>query len=400
MTSLAQLKERRNSMFASKTSESRRERTFIGSECAACEEPLEHMLRGERILQLSCGHVSHEACFYEYIKEFEAHECPTCNAPLGLDTSRGGTIDFANLNKLVKSAQGPDFSERLRDQQVTPTPWDTDDRPQSPHDSPQGHRQPPRDHLLPDQVQPTGVHHDRQSSGHSRKRSGDTTNVSTSDAANTHNTTGRRHDYDVHSMETALPNPPAAASNPVPSPKVTVRSEFPTLNKSRQQQSLTCLVTVEVPDMKWQPNPIRVRPPPPVPTIPEKFHGSFKPTPQSQAIAEQQRPHDSVHEDVPELEEVKEQLYKRCENWHGLDFQRFGKLMLHGTMRVSKDRQAWQDLECYLFTEMLICVKARKPAPGTPQEGGTDAEKQGSKVALKGSILIKKHLNQVEVIPG
>lgn len=73
-------------------SRTRRERTFIGSECAVCEEPLEHTLRGERILQFSCGHVSHEACFYEYIKEFESQYCPTCNAPLGLDTSRGGNV--------------------------------------------------------------------------------------------------------------------------------------------------------------------------------------------------------------------------------------------------------------------------------------------------------------------
>lgn len=73
-------------------SRTRRERTFVGSECAVCEEPLEHTLRGERILQFSCGHVSHEACFYEYIKEFESQYCPVCNAPLGLDTSRGGNV--------------------------------------------------------------------------------------------------------------------------------------------------------------------------------------------------------------------------------------------------------------------------------------------------------------------
>lgn len=73
-------------------SRTRRERTFIGSECAVCEEPLEHTLRGERVLQFSCAHVSHEACFYEYIKEFESQYCPTCNAPLGLDTSRGGNV--------------------------------------------------------------------------------------------------------------------------------------------------------------------------------------------------------------------------------------------------------------------------------------------------------------------
>jgi len=73
-------------------SRTRRERTFIGSQCAVCEEPLEHTLRGERILQLSCGHVSHGDCFYEYIREFESQHCPTCNATLGLDTSRGGNV--------------------------------------------------------------------------------------------------------------------------------------------------------------------------------------------------------------------------------------------------------------------------------------------------------------------
>lgn len=73
-------------------SRSRRERTFVGSECAVCEEPLEHTLRGERILQFSCTHVSHEACFYEFIREFESQYCPTCDAPLHLDTSRGGNV--------------------------------------------------------------------------------------------------------------------------------------------------------------------------------------------------------------------------------------------------------------------------------------------------------------------
>lgn len=70
----------------------RRERTFVGSECAVCEEPLEHTLQGERILQFSCTHVSHEACFYEFIRELESQFCPTCDAPLHLDTSRGGNV--------------------------------------------------------------------------------------------------------------------------------------------------------------------------------------------------------------------------------------------------------------------------------------------------------------------
>jgi len=73
-------------------SRGRRDRTFVGSQCAVCEEPLEHTLRGERVLQFSCGHVSHEACFYEYIKEVDAQYCPACNSPLGLDSSRGGNV--------------------------------------------------------------------------------------------------------------------------------------------------------------------------------------------------------------------------------------------------------------------------------------------------------------------
>lgn len=76
----------------SERARTRRERTFVGAECAVCEEPLEHTLRGERILQFSCTHVSHEACFYEYIKEIESQYCPRCDAPLHLDTSRGGNV--------------------------------------------------------------------------------------------------------------------------------------------------------------------------------------------------------------------------------------------------------------------------------------------------------------------
>jgi hypothetical protein len=62
------------------------------TECAVCEEPLEHTLRGERVLQFSCGHVSHEVCFYEFTKESDSQFCPTCNAPLGLDSNRGGNV--------------------------------------------------------------------------------------------------------------------------------------------------------------------------------------------------------------------------------------------------------------------------------------------------------------------
>ncbi|KAK5174626.1 uncharacterized protein LTR77_001707 [Saxophila tyrrhenica] len=405
LSSLAQLKEHRNSMFASKHRESRRERTFIGSVCAACEEPLEHTLRNERILQLSCGHVAHEACFYEYIKEFEAQSCPTCDAPLGVDTSRGGGIDFGELNKVIRSAQTPDHGERRMEPSNTPTPWDAESSRQGTianQSSPRRPQRQTREHLLPKHTRNNAY---RYNTAHGRNESGDTGMVSSADYADTHNTSGRRHDYDVQSMETTLSSPKHHTRNPIPAPTVTVRSEFPTLSKSRQQQSLTCLITVEVIDGKWQPNPEDLRSPPPVPaTIPEEpyEHHYEQPKPQSKPRSRPEPPRqvDSVHDNRETLEHVKQELYSRCENWHGLDFERFGRLILHATIRVGKDRQAWQELECYLFTEMLICVKAKKISPTASQQWeGPEGPKQKSKVTLKGSILIKKHLKHVEVIP-
>jgi hypothetical protein len=73
---------------------------------------------------------------------------------------------------------------------------------------------------------------------------------------------------------------------------------------------------------------------------------------------------------------------------------RFGKLRLYGTIRVGKDRQSWQELECFLFAEMLICVKEKKVA--VPQQwDDQNAPRKTTRCTLKGSILIKKHLNEV-----
>lgn len=57
---------------------------------------------------------------------------------------------------------------------------------------------------------------------------------------------------------------------------------------------------------------------------------------------------------------------------------------------------SWQELECFLFAEMLICVKEKKvpvPAPQPWEESGPP--KKTTRCTLKGSILIKKHLNEV-----
>lgn len=230
--------------------------------------------------------------------------------------------------------------------------------------------------------------------------SGDTgmmsTAVSTTDYAETQHT--RRHDYDVQSMETRLSGR-LGAKNPIPAPTVTVRSEFPTLSKSRQQQSLTCLVTVEVVDGKWHPNPEDMR----AASSHQPGQDEMSNKPKSFRSQESHRPIDSVHEAYTykeNLENTKHDLFKRVDNWHGLDVSRFGRLILHGTMRVGKDRQSWQELECYLFEEMLICVKEKKTTSSESQhwEGSDTTPKAKGKCTLKGSILIKKHLKDVEFV--
>ena len=336
-------------------SRTRRERTFVGSECAVCEEPLEHTLRGERILQFSCGHVSHEACFYEYIKEFESQYCPKCNAPLGLDTSRGGNVldigknfnsgscshtrqlmpnsSVEKLSSIVRSVSASDQSMRSQ-QTPTPTPWDSQTvRPHSRESNVQPQARQTRDSSRDTRDSNNGgSSRDSRDSrdradrfttpsrtGHSRNDS-EATGAASSVGYPETSTSGppRRHDYDVQAMETNLVSPRASVTrNPIPAPSVSVRSEFPTLNRSRQQQTLTCLVTIEVPDNKWRPDPDDLRSAPPVPSIKPEDTYARPPSPAQSA------PRFYPYESPEVLEEITESLRMRVDNWHGLDFNRY-----------------------------------------------------------------------------
>ncbi|KAJ9370352.1 hypothetical protein DTO282E5_4893 [Paecilomyces variotii] len=395
----------------------RRDRTFVGSECAVCEEPLEHILRGERILQFSCGHVSHEACFYEYIKEFESQYCPTCNAPLGLDSSRGGNVlDLEKLSNIVRSVAMSDTATQ-RTGMTTPAPWDqppprprmgsTDERSmmdrsmmdrstmdRSMMDRTMSINRDSRD-AYSRRDSHTSAQRDRverltvSQQQHSRNDSGATGSAGDYPDGQ-HHSTGRRHDYDVQAMESDLSPRQGTMKNPIPPPIVTVRSEFPTLNRSRQQQSLTCLVTVEVPDGNWRPDVEDLRHTPPVQSQPpEDIHSPVRAPSVQGAQSLQYEPQEN-------LEEITEDLRTRVDNWHGLEFQRFGKLRLHGKVHVGKDRESWQELECYLFAEMLICVKEKKH--NDHHRYDEQRPKRKPRCTLKGSILIKKHLREVESV--
>jgi hypothetical protein len=325
----------------------RRERTFVGSECAVCEEPLEHTLRGERILQFSCSHVSHEACFYEFVRDFDSQYCPSCNAPLHLDTSRGGNVvDIGKARSHGTAKVGTDrargHAEKLTSMvrsgsisdsrsQHTPTPtaqqWDepTPAAARSIQQSVQssngresgarGHMRDSRD-APPSERYTTGSRHARSDS--------EATGVASSGGypETTQSGPPRRHDYDLQAMETTPGSPRAMARNPIPAPVVTVRSEFPTINKSRQQQTLTCLVTVEVTDNKWKPDPEDISGSVGGTTLvsQNRIDDAFTQRPPSPARSNQPRFY--PYEPPEVLEEMTENLRQRVDNWHGLDFSR------------------------------------------------------------------------------
>jgi len=202
-----------------------------------------------------------------------------------------------------------------------------------------------------------------------------------------HTSSGRRHDYDVQAMESDVSPRPGLTKNPIPSPIVTVRSEFPTMSRSRQQQSLTCLITVEVPEGNWRPDSEDLR---------QALGGQrLLDEPYSARLGGSQDARSLQCEQAENLDDVAEELRNRVDNWHGLEFNRFGKLRLHGQMRVGKDRESWQELDCYLFGEMLICIKEKKIADAH-QYDDRSGKRKTARCSLKGSILIKKHLKAIE----
>ena len=313
---------------------------------------------------------------------------------------------------------------------ITPVPWDPQTGQERPSSRGSNHRNAQREITQPQDPRQLEREKERQnrdiqrerierygsqsrSLQHSRNESSNTGGVHSSGEygdSHTNNNSGRRHDYDVQSMETALSSPRASiAKNPIPAPTVTVKSEYPTLTRSRQQQSLTCLVTIEVPEGKWRPDPADLRGAPVLPPM-QQDSSTFNNRPSSPAKSQQA---DWAFESAEVLEEITEDLRVRVDNWHGLDFsryaltphffvmrlnpRRFGRLRLYGTVRVGKDRQSWQELECFLFAEMLICVKEKKGAP--PQYAEGNSKRKLTRCTLKGSILIKKHLKHVESNP-
>jgi len=228
------------------------------------------------------------------------------------------------LSSIVRSvSQNNEAREQQqRSAQNTPTPWDNQtirDRPRSRESNTRSQQRDSRESQSQrDSKESQRERVERYGSSsrqaHVRNGSAGTQPSSQGDYADG----GRPHDYDLQSMETALSSPRASmARNPIPPPQVTVRSEYPTLTRARQSQTLTCLITIEVPEGKWSPDPEDLRGAPPLPSVPQEKEVVRPHSP------ERNKPRDWASESSEVLEEITEDLRVRVDNWHGLDFSRY-----------------------------------------------------------------------------
>lgn len=226
------------------------------------------------------------------------------------------------MNNLVnnRSTNSPDLRDRTRDSDNTPTPWD--DPPRQPHHSHHTSVQtaiqdpsprPPtqasftRSHQHNNSVNTHNTHNNSVQTRSVESRQHGRNNSQATDES--HN---RRLEYDLQSIAADIPSPRPNVKNPIPAPTVTVRTEFPTLNRSRQQQSLTCLVTVEVVDGKWRADV-------------EDIMSLAADNTDAMSIPrspEPQRQFDLPHTPSHVLDRVTEDLHTKVDNWHGLDFSR------------------------------------------------------------------------------
>jgi hypothetical protein len=333
---------------------------------------------------------------YEYVREGQAAVCPTCEAPLDFDTSRGGKVDYDSLRNLVRAAQDAIDQRKFLRQDRGPSATS------SVHNASEN-----MPDILPEVAEQQNSNEpisngslasDEDTASNQIGTHLHSRNVS-SIASQSSREKENQHAAAQDGFERLAIELPSGNQNlakyPIPKPNIVMRSEFPSITKSRYQQSLTCMVTVEVPESGWSilPGSNLISPS----SQPPQDHLSVEPCslpdlPETTAV---------IQDSAEDLEAARDELFARVDDWHGLDPKNFGKLQLRGSsIKVGKDRKIWQELDCYLFSEMLICVKEKKAnANACNVWDGLEQSAATTRWVLKGSILIKKHLEEVAAVP-
>ncbi|KAK9245019.1 hypothetical protein V1506DRAFT_460019 [Lipomyces tetrasporus] len=173
------------------------------------------------------------------------------------------------------------------------------------------------------------------------------------------------------------PPPPPPPKARIPDPKVYMTPATPAVIRSTEEQCLSCLVHVEIPNC--------------IATGVSAFsaespNGRLMTLPKSR------------WEDFTSAEHVLHYLKSRLEKvekYRSLDITSFGKVRLWGLLCVSY-MDAWQVLDCYLFRDYLICVKEKvEDFPDKNVSPGSQPSRD--RLSIKSFVCLRKHLVSVSV---
>ncbi|OLL24650.1 ABC1 family protein, mitochondrial [Neolecta irregularis DAH-3] len=326
------------------------------AECAVCgyfmvftaselieSESLAHNLPGERVIEpIDCTHVMHEDCFHEFSKEF--NQCAICSKPLNL---KGGA-----------KRQTPGMSERMSsiNQVDSYSQKATRTRSDNYHTS--------------SQVRPSNV-------------------KAIQGALNVMDAQELENPVDTRTLKLEIPRP-----------RVTIRSEFPTITRRPDSQSITCLVTIEIPARRRLSDSLHVSSGFPEfrsQMSDEKQGNDARSVTQSTDKRSTQQLHIKSQQEAisylkvpnvppPNQTVILENLKNSVINWRGINIHQAGKLRMWDVLAVGMNGSS-REFEVFLFEKLMLCLKQKSPSTW-------GRKKETFKYTLKGSIYLQ-HIQRV-----
>ncbi|KAK9476741.1 hypothetical protein V1514DRAFT_344442 [Lipomyces japonicus] len=409
----------------------RRDRALLGVPCAMCEEPMEYMFQGERVVEFGCAHAAHEACFRESIrfnlmnpsstqspsqKKQSANSlprirCPICDAVIQIDPVRYNSTlisakkSIASLGLAAKKTQVS--TETLASIHTKSDPAVVAQQP-SFISSDQ------TDNGLVRLIEPLNL---KQFSTLKPKSSFSSFTTALSNRSGNskrdppkeifsispetvpienelvQNTVQENYHHPKQQQQQLQSSPflPPTLSSPlvlnlspvlpfsstpsklkIPDPKLTIIPSTPAIVRSLEEQGFSCVVRLEIP----QGIPITIDP------IDIRRRTLSK----------------SRFQDFSSPDSVLDYLKSKLERFHrykSLDIASLGKLRLWGRLGVGY-MDAWQALDCYLFRDFLICVKEKN---GNSQDLSSSPSQISpmDRLTIKSFLCLRKHLLNVIV---
>lgn len=283
-------------------SSTRMNKTLHGGSCCFCEEPLEYIMSGEKVVGLSCGHVSHFQCLAELMdigsKKLENSGLPIC--PNCDQLAR--PLDDTIYNDMVKS-------KLLDKRPTTPSPKTEAVLSHQVFTSPQS--QNTTDTNVTDQSRSSSVYSSPQTT---------TSPASSFGYENSHTK--------KNSHEPIVESPPMPEEN---SPVISIDSEVDEISpSSSREQFARFLISVSIPDNIYSKN---------------RFRSSLA--------------------DIDIKTRIAKRLKYKVKDWRHLEFSNFGKLRLCDKFLTSRDQESWQEMTCYLFENVVLLAREYDNAGST-----------------------------------